>query len=79
MVRLLRRAGVRRLSAVVATHQSRDHQRGLREVLEQVPADLYVDGDGNPDPAFLAIAAQPRARGSAVSSHARVTCSVRPA
>jgi competence protein ComEC len=57
VVRLLERAGVKRLSAVVATHQSRDHQGGLREVLETVPSDLYVDaGDGNRDPDFLAIA-----------------------
>ena len=57
VVRLLERAGVKRLSAVVATHQSRDHQGGLREVLETVPADLYVDaGDGNRDPDFTAIA-----------------------
>jgi len=64
VVRLLRRAGVRRLSAVVATHQSRDHQGGLREVIEKVPADLYVDGgDGNRDPDFLAIAEAAARRG----------------
>jgi len=62
--RLLRRAGVRRLSAVVATHQSRDHQGGLREVIEKFPADLYVDGgDGNRDPDFLAIAEAAARRG----------------
>ena len=64
VVRLLERAGVKRLSAVVATHQSRDHQGGLREVLETVPSDLYVDaGDGNRDPDFLAIAAAAARRG----------------
>jgi competence protein ComEC len=64
VVRLLRHAGVRRLSAVVATHQSRDHQGGLREVIEKVPADLYVDGgDGNRDPDFLAIAEAAARRG----------------
>ena len=64
VVRLLRRAGVRRLSAVVATHQSRDHQGGLPEVIEKVPADLYVDGgDGNRDPDFLAIAEAAARRG----------------
>jgi competence protein ComEC len=62
--RLVQRAGVRRLSAVVATHQSRDHQGGLREVIEQVPADLYVDaGDGNRHPDFLAIARAAARRG----------------
>ena len=35
--RLLRAAGVRRLDLMVATHQSRDHQGGLREVLERIP------------------------------------------
>jgi competence protein ComEC len=64
VVRLLERAGVKRLSAVVATHQSRDHQGGLRGVLETVPSDLYVDaGDGNRDPDFLAIAAAASRRG----------------
>ncbi len=64
IVRQLERAGVRRLSAVVATHQSRDHQGGLREVIETVPADLYVDaGDGNRDPGFLAIAEAAARRG----------------
>jgi competence protein ComEC len=57
ITRQLERAGVKRLSAVVATHQSRDHQGGLREVIETVPSDLYVDaGDGNRDPDFVAIA-----------------------
>ena len=52
------------LSAVVATHQSRDHQGGLPAVLEEIPTDLYVDGgDGNTDPAFLAIARTAARRG----------------
>jgi competence protein ComEC len=64
VVSLLRRAGVSHLSAVVATHQSRDHQGGLPDVLEQVPTDVYVDGgDGNTDPAFLAVARAAARRG----------------
>src|SRR5829696_1440486 len=64
VARLLRRRGVRHLSAVVATHQSRDHQGGLAEVLERIPTDLYVDGgDGNTDPRLLAIARTAARRG----------------
>jgi len=55
---LLRRAGVRRLSAVVATHASADHHGGLVDVLERVPVDLLIDGgDGNPDPTFRSLLA----------------------
>ena len=55
--RLLRRAGVRRLSAVVMTHASRDHHGGLREVVERYPVDLLLDGgDGTRDRDFRAIA-----------------------
>jgi competence protein ComEC len=58
-VRLLRRAGVRRLSLVVATHASRDHHGGLAEVLESYPVDLLLDGgDGTRDPGFLAVLAE---------------------
>src|SRR5205085_10572829 len=42
--RLLRRLGVRRLSVVVATHQSRDHHGGLLEVVDHFPVGLFVDG-----------------------------------
>src|SRR5204862_4017475 len=50
VARLLRRAGVRRLSAVVMTHASRDHHGGLREVVERFPIDLLLDGgDGTRD------------------------------
>ena len=41
--RLLRAAGVRRLDLMVATHQSRDHQGGLREVLEKIPTSLLLE------------------------------------
>ena len=55
---LLRRAGVERLSAVVATHASADHHGGLVDVLERAPVDLLIDGgDGNPDPTFRALLA----------------------
>ena len=56
----LRRAGVRRLSAVVATHASADHHGGLAEVLQPVPVDLLLDGgDGTRDPTFAALLATP--------------------
>jgi competence protein ComEC len=62
--RLVRQAGVRRLSAVVATHASADHHGGLREVLERIPVDLLVDGgDGTSDPAFRALLDEARSRG----------------
>lgn len=56
ILRLLRRAGVTRLSLVVATHQSRDHQGGLPAVVSELPVDLFLDGgDGTGDPAFRAL------------------------
>ena len=58
VARLLRRAGVRRLNIVVATHQSRDHQGGLREVIDHYPVDLFLDGgDGTRDRGFRALEA----------------------
>jgi competence protein ComEC len=57
--RLLRRAGVRELTAVVATHASRDHHGGLAEVLERFRAGVLLDGgDGTADPSFRAMLAQ---------------------
>lgn len=51
--RLLRAAGVRRLDLMVATHQSRDHQGGLREVLEKIPTSLLLENsDGTKDRDF---------------------------
>ena len=71
--RLLRRAGVRRLSLVVATHASRDHHGGLAEVLESYPVDLLLDGgDGTRDPAFRAVLAE------AVRRHVRRVRAVAP-
>jgi competence protein ComEC len=56
VARLVRAAGVERLSAVVATHASADHHGGLVEVLRRIPVELFLDGgDGNPDPAFRAV------------------------
>jgi competence protein ComEC len=54
--RALRRLGVRKLSLVVATHQSRDHHAGLLEVVRRFPVGLFLDGrDGVPDPSFIAL------------------------
>ena len=59
VVRRLRQAGVSRLSAVVATHASRDHHGGLTEVLRQIPTEVLLDGgDGTGDPAFRAVLAE---------------------
>jgi competence protein ComEC len=56
VTRLLRRAGVRRLAVVVATHASRDHHGGLVDVLARFPVGLLVDGgDGSADPGFRAV------------------------
>jgi len=62
-VRLLRQAGVRRLALLVATHQSRDHQGGLPEVLRHFHVDTLLDGgDGTRDPAFRGMLAEAAAR-----------------
>ena len=54
--RLLRRAGVRRLAIVVATHASRDHHGGLVDVLDRYPVGMLLDGgDGNPHPGLQAV------------------------
>jgi competence protein ComEC len=64
VTRLLRRAGVRRLALVVATHQSRDHHGGLIDVLEHYRAGLLLDGgDATRDPSFLAVEAEADRRG----------------
>jgi competence protein ComEC len=55
---------VRRPAAVVATHASREHHGGLREVIRGHRVDLLLDGgDGTPDPAFRAVLAEARRRG----------------
>jgi competence protein ComEC len=62
--RLLRAAGVRRLDLMVATHQSRDHQGGLHEVLERIPTSLLLENsDGTRDRDFRHLIAEADARG----------------
>jgi competence protein ComEC len=62
--RLLRRAGVDRLAAVVATHASRDHHGGLQAILDRYPVDLLLDGgDGTTDPSFRRLLRTAAARG----------------
>ena len=64
VTRLLRKAGVRRLALVVATHQSRDHHGGLAAVIERFPVDALLDGgDGTRDPTFRAMLHVARERG----------------
>jgi len=56
VARLLRQAGVRRLSAVVMTHASRDHHGGLAEVVQRFPMDtLLYNADGSADRDFRAV------------------------
>ena len=65
VARLLRRSGVRRLSALVMTHASRDHHGGLREVVERYSIDLLIDGgDGARDRDFRSTAAEAVRRGA---------------
>ena len=65
VARLVRRAGVRRLALVVATHASRDHHGGLVDVLSRFPVDILLDGgDGATDPGFAAVRREAAARGT---------------
>jgi len=62
--RLLRRAGVRRLALVVATHPSRDHHGGLRDVLRRFPVGLLLNGgDRTRDRGFRAVLGEAARRG----------------
>lgn len=62
--RLIRNLGVTRLAVVVATHQSRDHQGGLHEVVQRFPVGLFLDGgDGTRDRDFLKLEREVDARG----------------
>jgi competence protein ComEC len=64
VTRLLRRAGVRRLAIVVATHASRDHHGGLVDVLARYRVGLLLDGgDGNPHPGLRAVRDEAARRG----------------
>lgn len=63
----LKRAGVRRLSLVLMTHQSRDHHAGLQEVVERFPVDTLVEnGDGTSDGSFWRVVETARRRGARV-------------
>ena len=63
--RLLKESGVRRLSALVMTHASRDHHGGLLDVVERYPVDLLLDGgDGTRDRSFRATVAGAVERGA---------------
>jgi competence protein ComEC len=67
--RQLKAAGVRRLDLMVSTHQSRDHQGGLHEVLERVPVRAMVEnGYGTADPDYRRLVSEARARGVSVTS-----------
>ena len=64
VTRLLRKAGVKRLALVVATHASRDHHGGLTAVFDRFPVDTLLDGgDGTADPTFHAMLRVAAARG----------------
>jgi competence protein ComEC len=63
----LKRAGVRRLSLLVMTHQSRDHHAGLQAVVERFPVDTLVEnGDGTRDRSFWRVVETARARGARI-------------
>jgi competence protein ComEC len=62
--RQLRAAGVHRLDLMVATHQSRDHQGGLHEVIDHIPASLLLENsDGTTDRDFRRLIREAEARG----------------
>jgi competence protein ComEC len=62
--RLLRKAGVGHLNLMVATHQSRDHQGGLHEVLARIPTDALIEnGYGTRDADFRRLLAEADSRG----------------
>jgi competence protein ComEC len=62
--RELRAAGVRRLDLMVSTHQSRDHQGGLHEVLARIPTRLMLEnGYGTHDPDYHRLIAEADERG----------------
>jgi competence protein ComEC len=67
--RKLRGFGVRQVDLMVSTHQSRDHQGGLHEVLERMPVRAMVEnGYGTTDPDYRRLVAEARARGVPVTS-----------
>jgi competence protein ComEC len=55
---------VHRLDLMVATHQSRDHQGGLHEVIDHIPTSLLLENsDGSRDRDFRRLIAEAEARG----------------
>ncbi len=67
--RLLRRYGVRQVDLMVSTHQSRDHQGGLHEVLQRIPVRAMVEnGYGTADPDYQRLLSEARARGVPVTT-----------
>jgi competence protein ComEC len=62
--RQLRDDGVRQIDLMVSTHQSRDHQGGLHEVLERIPVRAMLEnGYGTRDPDYHRLLAEADARG----------------
>jgi competence protein ComEC len=62
--RKLRAAGVHTLDLMVSTHQSRDHQGGLHEVLQRIPTRAMVEnGYGTRDADYRRLLAEADARG----------------
>ena len=62
--RQLRAAGVHRLDLMVATHQSRDHQGGLHEVIDHIPTSVLLENsDGTTDRDFRRLIGEADARG----------------
>src|SRR5215207_1918953 len=62
--RQLRAAGVHWLELMVATHQSRDHQGGLHEVIDHIPTSLLLENsDGTTDRDFRRLIREAEARG----------------
>jgi competence protein ComEC len=63
IVERLRRAGVRSLDLLVATHASADHEGGAAAVVAELPVDAVLDGrDGIATPGGSAMAASARMR-----------------
>jgi competence protein ComEC len=62
--RELEDAGVDRLDLIVSTHQSRDHQGGLHEVIDEIPTRLMLEnGYGTRDPDYRRLLAEADAHG----------------
>jgi competence protein ComEC len=67
--RQLRRYGVRQVDLMVSTHQSRDHQGGLHEVLQRTPVRAMVEnGYGTTDPDYRRLLDEAHDRGVPITS-----------